>query len=390
MSTQYHHYIGIDVGKSFHWLYATDAQGNTLLSTRINQNEHDLDTVFTRFAAAGPTLVVTDQPHNIGALTLACAHHSGCDTMFLPSLAMRRAAGILPGESKTDQKDAHVIALTARIMPTALRPVSHHHDRDELIALTGYDHDLHTDITRETNRLHALLAEVNPMFEAAVGNKITNTFFLKLLTRFGGPWGIRAAGKTKVRTWAARQTRVPQPLLNTCLDTAWAMTRQPGGTHTRETLTIPATAQRILDLSATRNTLLTTINTLLTNNPTYQALLTIPGVGPRTAATLITHINIDLFPTHNHLASYTGLAARTTQSGTSIKTHTAPRGGNKTVKNALYLSAFAAIRWDPKARDYYNTAKTAGKKHNTILISLARKRLKIMYAIMRDQTPYQA
>ncbi len=385
----YHSYVGIDVGKTFHWVHATDAHGTTLVSKRIDQDEQELDQVFTTLTQAGPALVVVDQPKNIGALTLACARHAGCDTMFLPGLAMRRAAGILPGEAKTDARDAHVIALTARIMPEALRPVSHDPDRAELEALVAYDQDCLTDATRERNRLRALLHEVNPMFEAQLADRVDSPFVLGLLTRFGGPWGMRAAGQKKVRAWAARQKRVPATLLDHLIETAWAMARKPAGTDTKEALAIPAAARRITELDATRKHNEHLINQKLAHDPAYQALTTMPGVGPHTAATLVTTVDISLFPDHEHLASYAGLAAKTTQSGTSIKGETAARSGNKALKNALFLSAFAAVRWDPKARDFYDQKKTSGKKHNTIIIALARKRLKIMYAIMRDKTPYR-
>jgi hypothetical protein len=118
-------YAGVDVGKSFHWVYATDGNGERIVSRRIMQDEAELLAVFTSLRGGNcRVLVVVDQPKNIGALTLACASFAGCDTMYLPGLAMRRAAGILPGTAKTDARDAEVIAATARQVPGSLRPLS--------------------------------------------------------------------------------------------------------------------------------------------------------------------------------------------------------------------------------------------------------------------------
>jgi len=382
--------VGVDVGKSFHWLHVCDEAGRTMWSRKVDQDERQLDEVFTALGAGGErVLVVVDQPKNIGALTLACASRAGCDVGYLPGLAMRRAAGMLPGNAKTDQRDAQVIALTARVMPEALRPAGVDPKRAEMDALTSFDHDCMTERTRQLNRLHALLAEVNPMFEAAVGDQIDSPFVLGLMEHFGGPWGMRTAGQAAVRRWASKQKRVPNDVLDKAITSAWAMGHQPGGALIHEQLAIPAAARRVAELAVTRKANQARINQMLDSHPTYQALLTMPGVGPATAAVLVTTVDIALFPDHDRLASYAGIAARTRQSGTSIKGETKTRSGNKALKNALYLSAFAAMSWDPAARAFYDKKRAAGKRHTTAVIALASKRLKIMYAIMRDNTPYR-
>jgi len=387
--TNYDVYAGVDVGKSFHWIYATDADGKRIISRKINQNETELQEMFTSLRAGERNvLVVVDQPKNIGALTLACAKQAGCHTMFLPGLAMRRAAGILPGEAKTDARDAEVISMAARQIPASLRPVSTADpERAELDALVAWDSDVVHDRTREINRLRGLLVEVNPHFEAAIDD-LTSPFILAIIQRFGGPWGMRTAGKTKIRAWASRQKHVPAATLETLIETAWTMENKPPGTTTREAGPIPAAAARISELTTIRDNIETQISQRMENNITYQMLMTMPGVGIHTASSLVTLVDITLFKNADHLASYAGIAPKTHDSGTSIKGETASRAGNKALKNTLFMSAFTSLKADPKSRAYYDTKRAAGKKHNTAVLSLARRRIKIMYAIMRDNTPY--
>jgi hypothetical protein len=47
-------------------------------------------------------LVVVDQPNTIGALPIAVARDCGGTVAYLPGLAMRKAADLYPGKSKTD------------------------------------------------------------------------------------------------------------------------------------------------------------------------------------------------------------------------------------------------------------------------------------------------
>jgi Transposase len=55
-------------------------------------------------------LVIVDQPNTIGALPIAVARDCGCTVAYLPGLAMRKAADLYPGKSKTDARDAFIPA----------------------------------------------------------------------------------------------------------------------------------------------------------------------------------------------------------------------------------------------------------------------------------------
>jgi hypothetical protein len=52
------------------------------------------------------------------------------------------------------------------------------------------------------------------------------------------------------------------------------------------------------------------------------------------------------------------------------------------------LSAFASLA-DPTSRAYYDRKRAQGKRHNAILICLARRRVDVIYAMLPDRKPYQ-
>ncbi|OUC97749.1 IS110 family transposase, partial [Streptosporangium minutum] len=76
------------------------------------------------------------------------------------------------------------------------------------------------------------------------------------------------------------------------------------------------------------------------------------------------------------------------RSGSSIKGEHPPKGGNKALKRAMFLAAFASLS-DPESREYYDKKRAEGKKHNAALICLARRRSDVIYAMLRDRKPYQ-
>ena len=94
------------------------------------------------------------------------------------------------------------------------------------------------------------------------------------------------------------------------------------------------------------------------------------------------------FPTPGHLAAYAGLAPVTRRSGISIPGEHPPKGGNKQLKRAFFLAAFASLA-HPPSRAYYDRKRAQGKRHNAALICLARRRCDVLFAMLRDRRPSQ-
>lgn len=105
------------------------------------------------------------------------------------------------------------------------------------------------------------------------------------------------------------------------------------------------------------------INALLEAHPLSPVLTSMPGVGVRTAAVLLVTVGDGTnFPSAAHMASYyAGLAPTTKSSGTSIHGEHAPRGGNRQLKRAMFLSALACMNADPASRTYYDKHAPAAK-----------------------------
>lgn len=95
---------------------------------------------------------------------------------------------------------------------------------------------------------------------------------------------------------------------------------------------------------------------------THRCLLTIPGIGPKTASELAISIDIDDFPSHDRLASYCGLAPRNRQSGTSVSSSSASRQGNRRLKSLLIFSCNCLARTDGRWGEYYARCRDRGSR----------------------------
>lgn len=132
------------------------------------------------------------------------------------------------------------------------------------------------------------------------------------------------------------------------------------------------------------------IGEALAGDEVYESLLTIPGIGPKTAAALVTTVDISLFGSSHELASYCGVAPADSRSGTSVRSTSPQRGGNKQLKNLLIFSCNSLVGTGNRFGRRYDECRARGMRHNKALKAVARKRMKVVYAIMRDAVPYEA
>nr|WP_121161410.1 IS110 family transposase [Micromonospora pisi] len=383
-------FCGVDVARETHYAVALDRDGRRLVERALPNDEPALRALFAELAEHGRLLMVVDQPASIGALAIAVARSMNIEVGYLPGLAMRRIADLYPGEGKTDARDAFVIADAARTLPHTLRRVGP--DEETVTALgvlAGYDADLAAEATRLTNRLHDALLHVHPALERLLGKHFRRRGVLELLTAAGTPQQLCALDEDALRQALAPRSRRLALTLPAQIHTALE----------QQSVVIPATVQygrvisgvaaQLLAVLDERVSVAHDLDTLLKEHPLVEVLISMPGVGARTAvALLLTLGDGSTFRTSGHLAAYAGLAPVTRQSGRTIRSERQPQRGNRALKQALYLSAFASLK-HPDSRAYYDRKRAEGKNHTSALLCLARRRTDVLYAMVRDRTPYQ-
>ena len=390
MSAEYAVFLGLDVGKGEHHACALDPSGKKLHDKPLPNDEARLRALFTRLGRHGRVLVVVDQPASIGALPVAVARAADCQVAYLPGLTMRRLADVHPGNAKTDARDAFVIADAARTLPHTLRRVDTGDETlAELEVLVGFDDDLAGEANRLVNRIRGLLVTIHPALEKALGPRLHHPAALELLITYGGPDGLRAATAAQLlATTKPLAPRMAGRLVEAVKAALEAQTVVVPGTTAAATV-LPRLAQSLRSVHEQRGQVAAQVEEILDALPLARVLTSMPGVGVRTAARILLEIgDISAFATPGHLAAYAGLAPVTRRSGSSIKGEHPPKGGNKNLKRAMFLSAFASLS-DPVSRAYYDKKRAEGKKHNAALICLARRRSDVIYAMLRDKQPYQ-
>ena len=114
-------------------------------------------------------------------------------------------------------------------------------------------------------------------------------------------------------------------------------------------------------------------------------------MGPLLGAEFLVAVgNLSAFDSADHLAAYSGLVPAAKDSGKRIGNNRRMRGGNKNLKTVFYQAAFASLRSSPESRAFYDRKRAEGKRHIQALIALARRRVNVIWAMLRDGTTFEA
>jgi transposase len=140
------------------------------------------------------------------------------------------------------------------------------------------------------------------------------------------------------------------------------------------------------------NTLEKTVHQRLHHTPSYEPLLTVPGIGTVLAQTIALESgDIRRFPTVGNYASYCRCVDSTKISNGKRKGTGKVKNGNPYLAWAYMEAAQFAMRFQPEAQRFYQR-KLAKSHHNTILArkSVAHNLSRACYYIMRDLVPFAA
>lgn len=121
----------------------------------------------------------------------------------------------------------------------------------------------------------------------------------------------------------------------------------------------------------------------LEGQPGWKNIGALKGVGPILISTLASELPELGSLGSKAIASLVGLAPMNRESGT-WQGQRRISGGRAVVREALYMAALTAIRYEPRLRTFYAGLKAKGKASKVALVAVMRKMLVILNARKRD------
>ncbi len=245
--------------------------------------------------------------------------------------------------------------------------------------------------TRRINQLHAHLARVFPEL-AALAPNISADWVLTLLHKYPTPERIAAAQADSL-------VKIPHVTRQRAL--ALQATARSSTGSLRGPLAEQLVRHLVDEVRQSRHaeqTLGELLEQAFDALPAggHHQLLTIPGIGPRTAAALVAKIiSIDRFQSPQSLVNYFGVFPEQDSSGVDKQGNPHLVGGchmshkgNDLVRGLLWMASQSAIRFNPPVKALYARQRARGKRGDVALGHCARKLLHFVFAVWKTNQPF--
>jgi transposase len=386
-------WAGVDAGKFEHHCVVVDADGKRVLSRRVANDEAtlaELVSTVTALADGGELTWAIDLAGGGGALLIALLLDASQRLLYIPGRSVYYASGAYRGDAKSDAKDAAIIADQAR-MRRDLQPLRAGDEITvQLRILCARRADLVADRTRTINRLRAQLLEFFPALERAFDYG-QHKAALILLTGYQTPEALRRAGAARLVAWLQkRKARTADAVAAAALEAAHAQhTVLPG--QDLGAAMVARLAQEVINLDTEIAATETMVEERFRRHRHAEIILSMPGFGIILGAEFLAATGGDMnaFDSADRLAGICGLAPVPRDSGRISGNLKRPRRYHRRLLRTCYLAAQSAARTDPASRTYYERKRAEGKHHRQAVLALARRRLNVLWAMLRDHTAYQ-
>lgn len=184
------------------------------------------------------------------------------------------------------------------------------------------------------------------------------------------PPEVQAARDVLTRRRALVESRV-------CLEQVAQAAGDPEGHLTRAAGSIKQTQQELERQLAV----------ILKGYEGYRHLLTIPGIGPLSAAILVCTLERGEFLTSDSLVAFAGLDPRPQDSGKQRGKRSLSHQGDAQLRSILFMAARAGARL-PAWKPYYVKQLAKGLPTTAATVILARKLLRVAWSVYKQNAPF--
>ena len=213
---------------------------------------------------------------------------------------------------------------------------------------------------------------------------------LTLLTHYQTPAQLTRAGHKHIATYLRnRSVKGSNKVAHKALDAAKAQSVSLPAQEVASGIVADLAAE-VLSLKGRIESIDEEIGQRFFARPEARILTSLPGMGLILGAEFVVTVgDVSAFESADRLAAYAGLVPASRDSGKRVGNRRRMRGGNKTLKRVFYQSAFSSLRGCAESRAFYERKRAEGKRHTQALIALARRRVNVLWAMLRDGTTFE-
>lgn len=207
-------------------------------------------------------------------------------------------------------------------------------------------------------------------------------WLVRLLQRYPSRQSLQRAGTKKVASIKGISLARAQSLLGK-LDASQPAT-PPITSHT-----IQATARQILYLQEQIQAQQAYLSQQFAEHPDVLLIESVKGIGLDSAVRILVEIeDISRFDTSNAFCSFFGVPPSWRESGDGHWKVGMSKQGRPQVRGILYMCSLTGIRWNPDLKKLYHRFRKKGMNHYQAMGVVMHKLLRIIYGVLKNQTPY--
>lgn len=123
-----------------------------------------------------------------------------------------------------------------------------------------------------------------------------------------------------------------------------------------------------------------------------EVIASMPGIGPLLGAEFLaaTAGDMNRCGSADRLASFAGVAPVPRDSGNISGNLHRPRRYHRGLQRVFYTSALISIQTCHESRRFYDRKRAEGKRHIQAVLALARRRVNVLWALIRDGQCFQS
>ena len=324
----------------------------------------------------------------------------GFDLCLVSSLAVARTRDALHNSwDKNDPKDAQVILHLMKTGVTQRYYDPVFEQTNDWQELSNVHHQISL---RKTRLQHSLLNHYLPLYFPEAERFLRNTrsgWFSKLLLEFPTPQAVTALSEAEFLETAASLIRTKhnkRVILRSFYHEAQQSVGIPVSLNSQAVAAFRLLLKDHLELCRKRAELELTAESILNQNADYQALRSIPGIGPIIALTILAEAgDLRRFGHEKQFLKYCGLDLCTQQSGNFRGQSSISKRGNARLRSALWLAATVAIRmrentFREKFARYIRADPLSGDLKRKAYTACTAKMARVVYSLVKQQQYYRA
>ena len=304
---------------------------------------------------------------------------------FNPLLIKKSIQATTLRKTKTDKSDASFLAsYLARELPDPDPQISYH--ISELKSLTRARFSVVGACSKAKTQLKALLVQVFPEFHTAFSD-VFGVAAIAILRKYPTAKKLSAARKTavaKILSEASRH-RLGEEKAAMLIDLA----KNSVGCHSE---TKALEMQYYLDQIELNTAYIRRYEAAILEimNEIDSPITTIPGIGLVLGAMILAELgDVTRFATPEKVLAFAGLDPSIYQSGKyTPASGTMVKRGSPQLRWALLMAARSTIVHNPNIAIYYQKKLSEGKHYNVICSHIAKKLVRILYSLLKKNTPY--